>query len=80
MAVVILYVHLHIGSQISDQSERNTFLKQQISEVDKKIKEISELETEKKNLLARMNIIQELQTRRPGIVKLFDELPRRVPA
>lgn len=80
MGMIILYVHLHIGAQISDQDERNGFLKQQIAEVDKKIKEIDSLEAEKKSLLARMEIIQELQTRRPGIVRLFDEMARRVPS
>jgi len=38
-----------------------------------------EQKSEKEKLLARMNIIQELQTRRPEIVHLFDELARSIP-
>lgn len=79
MGVIIVYIHLYIGVQISAQNERNDFLKQQISVVDKKISEITELEAEKKGLLSRMEIIQELQGRRPGVVHLFDELAKAVP-
>ena len=78
-AVIIFYMHIHIGGLIDEQTARNTFLEQQIASVDRKIAEIKELETEKQKLLARMNIIQQLQSRRPEIVHVFDEMARRVP-
>jgi len=79
MAVIIFYVHIHIGGLIDAQTARNNFLEKEIALVDEKITEIKQLETEKQQLLARMNIIQQLQSRRPEIVHIFDEMARSVP-
>ncbi len=79
MAVIVLGIHLYVGGLISDQNQRNHFLKTEISHVEKKISEIKSLESEKQKLLARMDIIQQLQTQRPEIVHIFDEIPRRLP-
>ena len=74
------YVHLHIASMIDYQNnERNAYLKREIAAVDKKIKEIEELEKIKARLLARMEVIQRLQASRPEIVHLFDELVKTTP-
>lgn len=78
--VVMLYVHLHVSGMINGQNARNDYLKSEIKKVDKKIKEIQTIEAEKKSLLARMNVIQQLQSRRPEIVHLFYELMRNVPS
>jgi type IV pilus assembly protein PilN len=80
MSMIILYIHMYIGGQIKAQNARNDYLKSEIASVDKKIKEIQELESEKKNLLSRMNVIQQLQGKRPEIVHLFYELMRNVPS
>lgn len=80
MGLVVLAGHLLVGGQINAQQARNNFLKNEIAQVDKKIAEIKELESEKSSLLARMNIIQKLQSRRPEIVHLFYELMRNVPS
>ena len=79
MAVIVFYIHFYIGGLIDDQNNRNNFLQGEISKVDKKISQIKALKSEKEKLLARMNIIQQLQTRRPEIVHIFDELARSVP-
>lgn len=73
------YVHLHISGMIDHQKARNGFLKKEIALMDQKIKEIKGLEKTKAKLLARINIIQELQSSRPEIVHLFDELVTRTP-
>lgn len=73
------YVHLHISGMIDHQKARNGFLKQEISEMDRKIKEIKDLENIKTKLLARINVIQQLQGSRPEVVHLFDELVTRTP-
>jgi type IV pilus assembly protein PilN len=72
-------VHLQLDHLISLQQERNRFLEQQISMVDRKIGEIRKLEQTKANLLARMDVIQRLQQSRPEIVHLFDELVKTIP-
>lgn len=79
MVGVIALVHINLASQIDSQNARNSFLEQQIAIVDKEIAEIRDLEQEKEKLLARMNVIQELQSRRPQIVRLFDDVPRLLP-
>ena len=46
---------------------------------DNQIKQIDELQTRKEELLARMKVIQDLQGRRPVIVRVFDEVAHTVP-
>ncbi len=79
MAAIIFYIHIHIGGLIDHQNQRNDFLSSEISRVDKRIAEIKDIKSEKQKLLARMNIIQQLQTRRPEIVHIFDELVKSIP-
>lgn len=79
MVVIIFYIHVHIGGLIDHQNQRNNFLETEIAKLDRKIAEIKDLRSEKKKLLARMNIIQQLQTRRPEIVHIFDELAQSIP-
>lgn len=68
-----------IDSAISNQDDRNAYLKQQIAEVDQKIKEIQELEKVKENLLSRMRVIEELQASRSATVHFFDEIVNTLP-
>lgn len=79
MLAIIGYVHFHVAGMIDHQNSRNSFLEGEIAKVDEKIKEIRELETQKKQLLNRMNVIQELQTRRPMVVHMLDKLVRALP-
>ena len=67
------------NGKIDHQSARNNYLQTEIDKLKKDLKEIEELESTKANLLARMDIIQELQTRRPQVVHTFQELAERVP-
>ncbi|PHS72754.1 MAG: pilus assembly protein PilN [Cycloclasticus sp.] len=78
--VIMLSVHLTINSMIDNQNGRNRFLQNEITVLDKKIKEIKELEKTKSRLLARMDVIQRLQSSRPEIVHMFDQLAKTVPA
>lgn len=79
MCLVILAVHLHYSRLINVQESRNNFLKNEITAVEKNIREINRLAKEKKRLLARMNVIQQLQRNRPGIVHLFEEMVKVIP-
>lgn len=71
--------YLTMSNAISLQNDRNTYLQQQIADVDQKIKEIQELEKVKNNLLARMRVIEELQASRSATVHFFDELVNTLP-
>ena len=79
MALTILAVHLQYNRMISAQESRNRYLKGEISAVEKQIREINNIAKEKKRLLARMEVIQQLQRNRPGIVHLFEEMVKVVP-
>ncbi|HIE54063.1 MAG TPA: hypothetical protein EYP90_02585, partial [Chromatiaceae bacterium] len=71
--------HLQVQEKISYQESRNAFIKAEIAQVDKKIREIKDLEKRRAELIARMNVIQQLQVSRPQVVHLFDELVKTIP-
>lgn len=79
MLAVVAVVHLHFQARIQHQNDRNGFLEANIATLDKRIKEIQRLDDEKERLLARMQIIQRLQSSRPEVVHLFDELVTTLP-
>jgi len=64
---------------IDSQQARNQRLETEIAELEKSITEIDSLERDKERLLARMDIIEQLQRSRPEIVHLFDEITREIP-
>jgi type IV pilus assembly protein PilN len=67
------------SSWIDAQTEKNNLLKKEIVQLDSEIADIQDLEARKQRLVARMDIIEKLQRKRPEIVHLFDELVRTVP-
>ena len=71
--------HMQMAGMIEHQDSRNSYLQAEIKKLDKEIREIDDLEKTKTNLLARMNVIQELQSNRPMSVHLMDELVRTLP-
>ena len=77
--LIMLYVHFQFSGLISYQNQRNEYLQSQIVVLQKRIKDIKELKSTKAKLLARMNIIQQLQRSRPEVVHLFDQLVRTLP-
>jgi type IV pilus assembly protein PilN len=66
-------------SWIDAQTEKNNLLKKEIVKLDSQIADIQDLENRKQRLVARMEIIERLQRKRPEIVHLFDELVKTVP-
>ncbi|WP_456407810.1 PilN domain-containing protein [Thiolapillus sp.] len=78
-ALGVFLWYMQVQQQIEFQESRNSFLKSEIAKIDEKIKEIKDLEKRRAELVARMNVIQELQASRPMVVHLFDELVKTVP-
>jgi type IV pilus assembly protein PilN len=68
-----------MNEAISIQNDRNKFLTDQIAFEDKQIEQIKDLQETKQRLLARMQIIQQLQQSRPIVVHLFDQLVKTLP-
>ncbi|HEX7991428.1 MAG TPA: PilN domain-containing protein, partial [Stenotrophomonas sp.] len=67
------------SQQISGQNERNAYLEAEIAKVKEQNKEIDRLDVQKKRLLDRKKVIEELQGKRSQMVHLFDSLVRTIP-
>jgi type IV pilus assembly protein PilN len=78
-AGAVLLGLLYMNGAIENQQERNQILKDEITLIEKQIKEIEELEKTRANLLARMQVIERLQQSRAQVVHYFDELVNTVP-
>lgn len=78
-AGLVFFAHIALSEQVSDQQERNTYIKSEIAKLDTQIKEIDELQKRRDELMSRMKIIQDLQGRRPVVVRVFDEFVRTLP-
>ena len=76
---VVMVTMLIYSQMIASQQSRNQRLTDEIVELEKSIEEIDGLERQKERLLARMEIIEQLQKSRPEIVHLFDEMVRQLP-
>lgn len=64
---------------ISYQESRNTRFKSEINSLDMTITKIKKLDATRKALLDRIEIIDTLQSTRPSIVHLFDEMVKSLP-
>lgn len=69
-----------MGMRIDNQNERNAYLKNEISQLDVRIAKIKDLEKVRQRLLARKEIIEQLQANRSQMVHLFDELVKTIPS
>jgi type IV pilus assembly protein PilN len=78
-ALVTLLAHLTVSSMIDSQHRRNDLLKAEIAELDKAIEQIVALEEQKDRMIARMEVIDKLQSSRPEVVKLFDQVVATLP-
>lgn len=78
--VVLLLWTAWMGERIDNQNDRNTYLEGEIKQLDERIAKISDLEKVRQRLLARKQIIEQLQANRSQMVHLFDELVKTIPA
>ncbi len=63
----------------NNQNTRNNYLNTEIKKLDKKIKEVKRLQAQKDNLISRMEVIQNLQRQRTQVVRIFDDIVRKLP-
>ena len=68
-----------MDARIENQDHRNAYLKDEIHQLDGKLEKIKDLEKTKAKLLARKQIIEQLQASRTQMVHLFDELVKTIP-
>lgn len=76
---VVFLADQYLNAAITQQNARNEFVRNEISALDSRIKEISELKTRRQQLVERMKIIQDLQGNRPIAARVFDQLVRTLP-
>ncbi len=76
---IILLADQYYSHAIDQQNARNAYIQTEITALDERIKQISELKARRKQLVERMKIIQDLQANRPIIGHLFDQLARTLP-
>jgi type IV pilus assembly protein PilN len=80
LAAVVGYVWIAFTkAAIANQEQRNSLLKTEIAALEEKVKEISQLKKRREELETRIRIIQDLQFKRPLVVRYFDEFVRAVP-
>ena len=78
-ASIVLLVHGYYATRISTQTERNRFLKDENTKLDKEIEEIKKLKEEIQALLSRKQVIETLQADRAQTVYLLEQLVRQTP-
>lgn len=78
-AAVAFGVVKYYDGLIENQNDRNNYLKAEITQLDRKIKEIEDLEKKRAHLLNRKQVIEQLQADRSQMVHLFDQLVRTIP-
>lgn len=76
--VIVFGIDRYYNDAIDTQMSRNNFLEKEIQVLDERIAEIQLLQQKRQELLSRMQVIQDLQGNRPIIVRVFDELARRL--
>lgn len=75
----VLGAYQFMQSVLDYHNSRNQLLTTEITQLDKQIKEIEQLDTTRQALLDRMQVIEDLQSTRPAIVHLFDEMVTAMP-
>lgn len=76
---IVVAVGGFIAAKISNQEQRNDFIKAENARLDAQIKEISTLKEEIEALKARQQAVEDLQSDRNQPVYLMDELVKQVP-
>lgn len=80
LAAAIWFVgYSFIATQIENQTEKNDFLKKEITVLDQQIEEIKKLKEQTDLMLSRKQVIEALQANRSETVYLFNELARLLP-
>ena len=79
LGILLLWM-FWMDRRIDNQNERNTFLQTEIKQLDVRNAKIKDLEKVRAHLLARKQIIEQLQADRSQMVHLFDELVKTIPS
>jgi len=79
-AGLVFLVDRYYRGEVRFQQSRNDLVQREIAVMDQRLAEINQLRQQSGDIRDRMAVIQDLQTSRPVIVHVFDELVRAVPS
>ena len=79
LGLLLLWI-FWMNQRIDNQNDRNAYLQTEIKQLDVRIAKIKDLEKVREHLLARKQIIEQLQADRSQMVHLFDELVKTIPS
>jgi type IV pilus assembly protein PilN len=72
-------VYAFLDSQVSQQQANVAYMKSEIAKLDKEIEEIRKIREETAALLAKKQVVENLQANRSEPVQLLDQLLRQLP-
>ena len=78
-AALVGAAYLTMQNLIDNQESRNGYLRGEIAKVEKQIREIEDIRRRREALVARMEVIQNLQSNRTEVVHVFDDLVLKLP-
>lgn len=68
-----------VNQRLNDQQQANQLVQTANSELDVRLKALDGLQAHRDEIIERMKLIQDLQGKRPVVVRLFDEMARLTP-
>ena len=69
----------YFNNELAEQLDANALIEQENARLDKALVEIDSLEQRREDIISRMQVIQDLQGRRPVPVRLWDDLAKAMP-
>ncbi len=76
---VVGLVHMIFAAKVEDQNARNKLLTTEIAKLDEQIREIDKLRDQIQQVLARKQVVEDLQANRSEAVHLLDQIVRQLP-
>ena len=69
----------YFNNELQDQRDANALIQQENTRLDTALVEIDTLEQRREDIISRMQVIQDLQGRRPVPVRLWDDIAKAIP-
>ena len=69
----------YFDNELQDQLDANALITQENTRLDAALTEIDSLEQRREDIISRMQVIQDLQGRRPVPVRLWDDIAKAIP-
>ncbi len=70
----------YFNNELEEQRDANTLIEQENVRLDTVLTEIDSLEQRREDIISRMQVIQDLQGRRPVPVRLWDDIAKAIPS